>query len=157
MSVKRVWIPKTRISKRPLGIPTLIDRVVQTVYLEAVDPLVEKNSCRNSFGFRKFRSVQDAVLALRGKLIDPKASEWVLNADIAKCFDKINHEFLLRSFPVYRKVDRDVLRKMLKAKIVDQRDVSIPEMGIPPRRRVITYPCKHCVEWVRRKSYGKSV
>lgn len=130
-AVKRVRIPKKDGTKRPLGIPTMLDRAVQAVYLEAIDPLVECNACKNSFGFRKFRSAQDAVLALRGKLIHPKASEWILNADIAKCFDRINHDFLLRSVPVYRKVDRSVLRKMLKAKVIDMRDVVIPEMGTP--------------------------
>jgi len=104
---------------------------VQAVYLEAIDPFVECNACNNSFGFRKFRSAQDAVLALRGKLIHPKASEWILNADIKKCFDRINHNFLLRSVPVYRKVDRNVLKKMLKAKIIDTSAVIIPEMGTP--------------------------
>jgi RNA-directed DNA polymerase len=109
----------------------MIDRAVQAVYLEIIDPIVECNACRNSFGFRKFRSAQDAVLILRGKLYHPRASEWVLNADIAKCFDRINHDFLLRSVPVYRKVDRNVLRKMLKAKVIDMRDVTYPEMGTP--------------------------
>lgn len=51
----------------------------------------------------------------------------MLNADIAKCFDRINHDFLLRSFPV----DRNVLKKMLKAKVVDQQHISTPEMGTP--------------------------
>ena len=78
-------------------------------------------------------------LHLGGNYIHPKASEWILNADIAKCFDRINHDFLLRSVPVYRKVDRNVLKKMLKAKVIDMRDVIYPRNGYSARWCVITY------------------
>lgn len=108
-----------------------MDRAVQAVYLEAIDHLVECNACKNSFGFRKFRSAQDSVLALKGKLIHPKASEWILTADIKKCFDRINHDLLLRSVPVHRKVDRNVIKKMLKAKIIDTSLITVPEIETP--------------------------
>jgi len=53
---------------RPLGIPTLRDRTVQAVYLLAVDPVVEVKSDKNSYGFRKYRSTHNAIVALRSHL-----------------------------------------------------------------------------------------
>ena len=104
---------------------------MQAVYLEVIDPIVEIQSCRNSYGFRKSRSAKDAVLSLRRKFVHSKTSEWVYNADISKCFDKINHEFLLRHISVHRKVDRNIIRLMLKAKIIDQGEYLQPEIGTP--------------------------
>lgn len=90
--LRRVMIPKPgRKEMRKLGIPTLTDRMVQAVYLLAVDPVVEIKSDMNSFGFRKFRSTLDAICVLRNYMDKSYAPRWILEADISKCFDKIDH------------------------------------------------------------------
>lgn len=104
--MKRVWIPKNATEKRPLGIPTLIDRAVQAVYALAVDPVVETKSDPNSFGFRKNRNAHDAITTLRTHLDKPYSPNWILEADITKCFDNISHEYLMKHTPI---CDKDVL------------------------------------------------
>lgn len=78
----------------------MIDRAVQAVYHLAVDPVIETQSELNSFGFRKRRSTHDAITALISHLDKPYSPRWILEADIAKCFDRISHNFLLRHTPI---------------------------------------------------------
>ena len=125
----RVWIPKPgSIEKRPLGIPTMIDRAVQALYHLGVDPVVEAQSDPNSFGFRKFRSTHDAITAIRSHLDKEYHPRWILEADISKCFDKISHDFLMKHTHICHKM---VLEQWLKSGVMEELNFTDTVEGTP--------------------------
>lgn len=115
---RRVWIPKPgKEEKRPLGIPTMKDRVLQQVVKAALEPEWEARFEASSYGFRPGRSCHDAIKHIKNA-IQSKA-KYVLDADIAKCFDKINHLALLQKLN-YRGKVRQQIKSWLKSGVIDQ-------------------------------------
>jgi RNA-directed DNA polymerase len=113
---RRVWIPKPGLDElRPLGIPTMYDRALQTLVKMGMEPEWEAKFEPNSHGFRPGRSTHDAIENIYNVIhLKPK---YVLDADLAKCFDRINHDALLRKMG--KTPYRRLVKQWLKSGVFD--------------------------------------
>lgn len=148
---RRVWIPKPgRDEKRPLGIPTMYDRALQAVVKAVLEPEWEAHFEPSSYGFRPGRSCHDAISHI--KLSIKSKAKYVLDADISRCFDRINHEALLQKLNIRGKV-RKQIKSWLKSGVIDKgaftaTSEGTPQGGIisPLLANIALHGLEHCIK-----------
>lgn len=135
--LRRVNIAKPGSKKtRPLGIPVIRDRAMQALYLMTLDPISETRADANSYGFRKHRSTHDAIQQAFTVLGRYNSATWVLDADIAGCFDNIAHNWMRQNIPM----DETILRQWLKCGYVGTKGRLFPTTAGTPQGGIAS-PC----------------
>ena len=134
--VRRKWIPKPgKQEKRPLGIPTIKDRIVQECVRLIIEPILEAQFFQHSYGFRPWRDTHMALERVKDQ-VHRIGYYWIVEGDISRFFDNVNHTILIKKLYHMGIADRRILmiiKEMLKAGIMDEckkNELGTPQGGI---------------------------
>lgn len=127
--VKRIYLQKPQGGWRPLGIPTIQDRVIQAMVRNILEPEWEAKFENCSYGFRPGRAVADGLKALMVSLTPKQAKSWIVDCDIKGCFDNVSHEHILKSLGSFKQ--KYLIDKWLKAGYLEEGVFADTETGFP--------------------------